>query len=34
MFRALLQYKEHEQAFGYGLTNQVNTRISHATDKG
>lgn len=24
MFRALLQYKEHEQTFGLGLTNQIN----------
>lgn len=32
-FRALLQYKENEQIFGYGLTNRVNPRISHATDK-
>ena len=33
IFRALLQYKENEQIFGYGLTNRVNTRISQATDK-
>lgn len=31
MFRALLQYKENEQAFGLGMTNQ--TRISHAKDR-
>lgn len=33
MFRALLQYKENEQIFGYGLTNRVYPRISQATDK-
>lgn len=33
IFRALLQYKENEQIFGYGLTNKVHPRISHATDK-
>lgn len=33
IFRALLQYKENEQIFGYGLTNRNNPRISHATDK-
>lgn len=33
IFRALLQYKENEQIFGYGLTNRVNPRISHDTDK-
>lgn len=32
MFRALLQYKENEQIFGYGLTNRVYPRISQATD--
>lgn len=32
-FRALLQYKENEQIFGYGLTNRVSPKISHATDK-
>lgn len=25
MFRALLQYKENEQAFGFGLTNKINS---------
>lgn len=30
MFRALIQYKENEQAFGLGLTNQINARISHS----
>ena len=29
-FRALLQYRENEQAFGLGLTNQP--RINHAID--
>lgn len=33
IFRALLQYKENEQIFGYGLTNKVHPRISHAVDK-
>lgn len=33
MFRALLQYKENEQIFGYGLTNLVHPRISNAIDK-
>lgn len=33
IFRALLQYKENEQIFGYGLTNRVNPRIGRATDK-
>ena len=26
MFRALLQYRENEQAFGYGLTDKINAR--------
>jgi predicted phosphohydrolase len=33
IFRALLQYKENEQIFGYGLTNKVHPRITHAIDK-
>ena len=33
ILRALLQYKENEQIFGYGLTNRVNPRISYALDK-
>lgn len=33
MFRALMQYKENEQIFGYGLTNRVNPRINYAIDK-
>lgn len=28
MFRALLQYKENEQAFGLGLTNRIETRMN------
>ena len=30
MFRALLQYKENEQAFGLGLTNRIETRMNQA----
>lgn len=30
MFRALLQYKENEQAFGLGLTNKIETRMNMA----
>lgn len=30
MFRALLQYKENEQAFGLGLTNDVNAKINYS----
>lgn len=33
MFRALLQYKENEQAFGLGLTNCVNSRLSQILDQ-
>lgn len=33
MFRALLQYKENEQAFGLGITNRIETRMSQAKDK-
>lgn len=33
MFRALLQYKENEQAFGLGLTNRIETRMNQATKK-
>lgn len=32
MFRALLQYKENEQAFGLGLTNRIETRMNQATN--
>lgn len=34
MFRALLQYKENEQAFGLGLTNRIDTRMNQARVKG
>lgn len=34
MFRALLQYKENEQAFGLGLTNRIETRMNQAKLKG
>ncbi|MGN0483269.1 MAG: 2-C-methyl-D-erythritol 4-phosphate cytidylyltransferase [Lachnospiraceae bacterium] len=30
MFRALLQYKENEQAFGLGLTNRIESRMNMA----
>lgn len=34
MFRALLQYKENEQAFGLGITNRIETRMNkHHKDK-
>lgn len=33
MFRALLQYKENEQAFGLGLTNKIETRMNRAKIK-
>lgn len=33
MFRALLHYKENEQIFGYGLTNQLGPKISRMADK-
>lgn len=33
MFRALLQYKENEQAFGLGLTNHIETRMNQAKRK-
>ncbi len=33
MFRALLQYKENEQAFGLGLTNKIDARMSQASHK-
>ena len=29
MFRALLQYKENEQAFGLGITNRIGSRMKH-----
>ena len=28
MFRALLQYKENEQAFGFGLTNRLAAKMN------
>lgn len=33
MFRALLQYKENEQAFGLGLTNRIETRMNQAKNR-
>ena len=33
LFRALLQYKENEQAFGLGLTNRIETRMNRAQRK-
>ncbi len=33
MFRALLQYKENEQAFGLGLTNKIQTRMTLAKER-
>lgn len=33
MFRALLQYKENEQAFGLGLTNRLNPRLRKHQEK-
>lgn len=33
MFRALLQYKENEQAFGLGLTNRIETRMNQRRKK-
>ncbi len=33
MFRALLQYKENEQAFGLGLTNRIEARMNQALHK-
>ena len=33
MFRALLQYKENEQAFGLGLTNRMESRIAGHHEK-
>ena len=32
MFRALLQYKENEQAFGLGLTNRIDARRHHVSN--
>lgn len=32
MFRALLQYKENEQAFGLGLTNRLDARVHRGRD--
>lgn len=29
IFRGLLQYKENEQAFGFGLTNRIHSRMEH-----
>ena len=34
MFRALLQYKENEQAFGLGLTNRIDARMNSSRLKG
>ena len=34
MFRALLQYKENEQAFGLGLTNRIDARMNSSRVKG
>ncbi len=34
MFRALLQYKENEQAFGLGLTNRIESRMPGADQNG
>lgn len=35
MFRALLQYKENEQAFGLGITNRIETRMNkHKANRG
>lgn len=33
IFRGLLQYKENEQIFGLGLTNQIETKLNQATRK-
>lgn len=33
MFRALLQYKENEQAFGLGLTNRIQTRMNQQSKR-
>lgn len=33
MFRALLQYKENEQAFGFGLTNRLAAKMNRYRDK-
>ena len=30
MFRALIQYKENEQAFGLGLTDYMNTKLKNS----
>lgn len=32
MFRSLLQYRENEQAFGFGLTNPANPRLNELLD--
>ena len=29
IFRGLLQYKENEQAFGFGLTNRIQAKMNH-----
>lgn len=33
IFRGLLQYKENEQAFGFGLTNRIQSRVDHYRKK-
>ena len=33
MFRALLQYKENEQAFGFGLTNRLAAKMNRYKKK-
>lgn len=33
MFRALLQYKENEQAFGLGLTNRIDAKMNYAKSR-
>ena len=34
MFRALLQYKENEQAFGLGLTDYIDARMKNMVENG
>lgn len=33
MFRALIQYKENEQAFGFGMTDRVSSKLNRYTKK-
>ncbi len=33
MYRALLQFKENEQAFGLGLTNNIEARMKMGRNK-